>query len=161
MGECVVRGELDPATKEAILGANCQCARLVTGYGWVCGYHLAFDEGAKRVRDERLKAYEGLEGGLRGRTNGTDTSAAAALSQTQNLTRDRKRILSALASNGPMITEQLAAMTKLSPNTCRPRLLDCRELGWVKQDGKGVTVSGRAAKRWAITDAGRERLGRD
>lgn len=85
--------------------------------------------------------------------NGTDTSVDAARSVRSELPRLEALVLGALrASPAGATAQELEAMTGLSGNTVRPRLVGLRERGLVEDSGgRRATASGRQAVVWRVT----------
>jgi predicted Rossmann fold nucleotide-binding protein DprA/Smf involved in DNA uptake len=119
-------------------------------------------EAADRIEDlERVVAdYERLADGQAPPTNGTGTSNRAADSLSPVvLSHKRRQVVAAVATHGPITSEQLAAVLGWNGNTVRPRLIECRRAGWIGDSGvRMTTASGRDAVGWAVTAAGREAI---
>lgn len=78
------------------------------------------------------------------------TSRAAYASVEDFVGPLRALVFEAIARSGPIMDEQLCAVTGLVPNTCRPRRVELATLGFIRKAGRGVTRSGRSADRWEV-----------
>ena len=63
-------------------------------------------------------------------------------------------ILDRLRSDGPLTDEDLSAPFGIPPNSLRPRRGELARAGLIESKPGGTTASGRAARLWALTDAG-------
>lgn len=102
-----------------------------------------------------LEPAEGLA-----RNDHPDTAQAAAKAIAPHSGTLRARVLDALgAAPGGLAADQIERTLSLSGNTVRPRLVELRKAGLAEQsDRTAKTRSGREARLWVITDAGRAAL---
>ena len=77
-----------------------------------------------------------------------DTSRDAAKAITPHLERLERRVLDALAENGPMTDQEIERATGLSGNTARPRRVALCGRGLVVDSGERRKASRRPAKVW-------------
>ncbi len=83
--------------------------------------------------------------------NGTPTSAAAAKSMQGLSLRIRGQVLRFLTDRRLLgaTSEEVEHALEIAGNTCRPRLVELRQLGLVKDSGRTrKTKSGRQAIIW-------------
>lgn len=84
-------------------------------------------------------------------TNGTATSNAAAESMRGKTGQIRQQILDLIVSRRwvGVTADQIEQETEIGGNTVRPRLVELRELGLIKDSGHvRKTRSGRSAVVW-------------
>ena len=79
----------------------------------------------------------------------SETSRDAADAIRPHVSGLRRKVWQALKDHGPMTAEKLEAVTGLSGNCIRPRLLELRGKGYAREAGYGVTRAGRSAVLWA------------
>ncbi len=85
------------------------------------------------------------------RHSGGLTSAAAAEAIEPHANRLRAVVLAALQESGPMTSQEIEDRTGLEGNTVRPRLVELREMGRVRDSGlTRPTRSGRDATIWEV-----------
>ena len=80
----------------------------------------------------------------------SETSRAAADSVKESAGTLREQVYDCIVQWGPICDEVISAMTKIPPNTARPRRVELVELGLVKAMGKTKTRSGRSAVAWGV-----------
>jgi hypothetical protein len=87
--------------------------------------------------------------------NGVAESILAARGVTPSTkVRHYVAILDRLRSDGPLTDEDLSADYGIPPNSLRPRRGELARAGLIESKPGGTTASGRAARLWALTDAG-------
>ena len=62
----------------------------------------------------------------------------------------REQVYRCIAENGPITDEQIADLTKMNPNTARPRRLELLTAGRIEGAGYSHTKSGRKAVAWRV-----------
>lgn len=86
--------------------------------------------------------------------SGGVTSAVAARSMDDHTAGLRGTILALLVEQGPLTSQEIEDRTGLEGNTVRPRLVELRAFGRVRDSGRTrLTRSGREAVLWESLDA--------
>lgn len=114
------------------------------------------------VRPEPEPFADGLFAPLRAPLhNGSTESVQAAASIMPVQGRMQRHILQLIAAHGPATCEEVEKLMDGKHQSVGPRLIELEARGFLSRPGDtAITSSGRKAKRWHITDRGREALGR-
>lgn len=93
--------------------------------------------------------------------NGTTESVQAAASIMPVQGKMQRQLLSLLHAYGPQTCEALEHLMDGKHQSVSPRLIELEEMGMVVRHAGDTapTRSGRSAKRWHITQAGRDAIG--
>lgn len=79
------------------------------------------------------------------------TSRQAALAIEQDAPRLRRQVLRCLRVFGPHTADEIAGILALSVLSVRPRVTECRALGYIEPTGqRRRNGSGRAAHVWRL-----------
>ena len=62
----------------------------------------------------------------------------------------REQVYRVIRDNGPLTDEQIAELTKLNPNTARPRRVELHKAARIEAAGYSHTKSGRKAVAWRV-----------
>lgn len=88
---------------------------------------------------------------------GSRTSRAAAERIAPSIGPTARVILDVLDERGPMTEQEIEIATGFGGNTVRPRLVELRHAGKVRDSGyTGKTASGRDAVKWEAIQTGQE-----
>lgn len=76
----------------------------------------------------------------------TSKAAAEAIKPTAGTLR--AAVLELLKAKGPLTDEQIADALEMNPSTARPRRIELKRAGLIREAGTAKTKSGRDAAKW-------------
>ena len=80
----------------------------------------------------------------------SEASVEAAHAIKPTASRLREQVFEAIRDRGPLSDEQLAAVTGMNPNTCRPRRTELVKAGRIEKAGYTLTQAGRKSAAWQV-----------